>query len=74
MFTLFTLASLFPLLGVSLAAPMTAKRQNGLTVVNNCYNSGQVALTFDGMSCLLRLRWPAENAPSQMVHISMKGM
>lgn len=28
------------------AAP--APRQNGLQVISNCYNNGQVALTFDG--------------------------
>jgi len=38
-----TALALLPLL--ALAAP--TERQNGLTVVNNCYNSGQVALTFD---------------------------
>ena len=30
----------------SLAAPAT--RQNGIQVVNSCYNNGQVALTYDG--------------------------
>ncbi|KAI9634618.1 carbohydrate deacetylase [Dioszegia hungarica] len=38
-----TALALVPLL--AFAAP--TERQNGLTVVNNCYNSGQVALTFD---------------------------
>lgn len=35
----------------SLAAPALAAptaRQNGIQVVNSCYNNGQVALTYDG--------------------------
>lgn len=33
-----------------LAAPTA--RQNGLQIIRNCYQSGQVALTFDGTSPL----------------------
>jgi hypothetical protein len=33
------------------AAPTTVKeRQNGVQLVDRCYNSGQVALTYDGES------------------------
>lgn len=47
---LFTkLAALLPLLSVAWAAPLE-QRQHGVQVINNCYNSGQVALTFDGES------------------------
>lgn len=53
-----TLFSLLPLLAsFALAAP--TKRQDGVTVVNNCYNSGQVALTFDG-ECMLYVLWKLE--------------
>lgn len=41
-----TLLALTALAGSSLAAPTA--RQNGVQIVNRCYNQGQVALTFDG--------------------------
>jgi hypothetical protein len=33
--------------GLAVAAP-TVERQSGVQVINNCYQQGQVALTFDG--------------------------
>lgn len=48
-----SLLALIPLLSTSVSAAPT-ERQNGLTVVSNCYQNGQVALTFDG-ECFLPL-------------------
>lgn len=39
------------LLATAFAAPI--ERQNGITLISNCNNQGQVALTFDGKSCTL---------------------
>ena len=39
--------SFLTLLSLSLAAPLE-KKQYGVQVINNCYQSGQIALTFDG--------------------------
>ena len=45
-----------PLLALTLAAPAPLeKKQDGVTVINNCYDSGQVALTFDGQYLALIL-------------------
>lgn len=41
------LLSLLPLLGLVAAGP--TPRQNGVQIIRNCYQQGQVALTFDGM-------------------------
>lgn len=55
------------LLLVIVSAAPTA-RQNGLTVVNNCYNIGQVALTFDGKLFSFRVAPIADTSDGPYTH------
>ena len=50
MFPIFAILCLFFRLTIVITAAPLEERQSGLQIIRNCQNSGQVALTFDGMS------------------------
>lgn len=73
-----TLSISLALVSAVTAAPTSLNKKAGVQVIDNCYNSGQVALTFDGeynlptYTLVDHERAGEKGADYQMDHTSMR--